>query len=86
MEEFGEDCEMPGMWDNIASVRNPEDFGVEPVPIMQEPSINDSVSSMINFDRFTYILRRMNRTIKRLKAAVEMKTVGTLRSQVQEWA
>ena len=49
--EAEEDCEMLGMWDNVASVQNSKDFGLEPVPICQEePSINDSVSSMINFN------------------------------------
>jgi len=54
-EKVSEDNGMPGMRDNVASVRNSQDFGVEPVPIMQEePSINDSVSSMIKFDITTY--------------------------------
>jgi len=34
--EVGGDYEMLGMWDNVASVRNSEGFGVEPVPISQD--------------------------------------------------
>ena len=44
-EKVSEECEMPGMWDNFASVQNSEDSGVEHVPITQEePSVIDSVS------------------------------------------
>jgi hypothetical protein len=43
--KVGEECEMPGMWDNFGSVRNSDDSGLEYVPITQEePSIIDSVS------------------------------------------
>jgi len=42
-EKVSKDNGMPGMRDNVASVRNLQDFGMEPVPIMQEePSINDN--------------------------------------------
>ena len=40
-----EDCETPGMLDNVASVRNSEDFGVKPG--LEHSLINDSVSSMV---------------------------------------
>jgi hypothetical protein len=44
-EKVSEGCEMPGMWDDFASVWNSEDSGVEHVPITQEePSAIDSVS------------------------------------------
>jgi hypothetical protein len=44
-QKVNEECEMPGMWDDIGSVRNSEDSGLEHVPITQEePSIIDSVS------------------------------------------
>jgi hypothetical protein len=45
-EEIDEDCgEAAGMWVNVASVRNSEDFGVKPG--LEYPSINDSVSLMV---------------------------------------
>ena len=44
-EKVGEECEMPGIWDDLGSVRNSEDSGLEHVPITQgEPSIIDSMS------------------------------------------
>ena len=49
-----EDCETPGIWDNIASVQNSDDFGVEPGP--EHPSINDSVSSIIKFEKMKIYL------------------------------
>lgn len=48
-EEVDKDCETPGMWDNVASVRNSEDFGAKTGLEYPGPSINDSVSLMINF-------------------------------------
>ena len=42
-ENVGEEGEMPGIWDDLDSVRNSEDFGQEHVSNMQEePSIIDS--------------------------------------------
>jgi len=78
--EFGDNWETPGIWDKIASAQNSKDFGMEPVP--EDPSINDSMSSMINFG--IIMILTMNRTIKQLKTAV-VKTASTLQTQVQDW-
>jgi hypothetical protein len=44
-QKIVKECEMPGVWDDLGSVRNSEGSGLEHVPITQEePSIIDSVS------------------------------------------
>ena len=43
--EIDEDCKTHGIWDNVASVQNSDDFGVELGP--EHLSINDSMSSKI---------------------------------------
>ena len=57
---------------DFASVRNSTGFEIEAVPIMMEQSIGDSVSAIISFGKI-YLLSPIDRTIKRLKVAVEMK-------------
>jgi len=70
-ERAGEDREM---WADLASVRNSTECEVDAVPIIRdsELSINDSVSPLNSFGSED-VLTMFDSTIKRLKAAVEMK-------------
>jgi len=84
-EATGEDHEM---WADLASVQNSTECEAEAVPIIQdsEPSINDSVSPLTSFgSKHHDILTMFNRTIKHLKAAVEMKPASTMQVKELRW-
>ena len=64
-----------GDFDDFASVRNSTGFEVDVVPIMDsEPPISDNVcpTIIISFG-LIYLQRSIDRIIKQLKVAVEMK-------------